>query len=362
MDLKSFDKKSQSGLKTLLKLISSVDANNTDTEALKQVILEGCSCNTELMLQLHEAQESRYGKQGIYDVSYTTTPSKAVLVVGSNIRELETVLESLKDTDIDVYTHDEMMAAHTFPKFKEYKNLKGQYGYGVENCLIDFATFPGPIILTKHSLHNIENLYRGRLFTTDVNFYKGVIKIENNNYKPVSLSAEEAKGFKKGKTCETVKVGYDFQKCIDSIDIQFYSKKYKKIVVIGLKEYSEKDRKYFEKLVKKLKTDTLIVSFSYSFEQSNLLHFNTCFDSFAVVRIFKHLLDYNVPLSVFLLKCGRNTIAEILHFGRFEGVKAFLGDCEPVIIDPSLMGTLEGVFGVRKMGNPIKDAEEVNNL
>jgi hydroxylamine reductase (hybrid-cluster protein) len=60
-----------------------------------------------------------------------------------------------------------MMLAHTFPKFSEYKRLKGQYGQGLENCLLDFATFPGPIILTAHSLHNIENFYRGRLFTTD---------------------------------------------------------------------------------------------------------------------------------------------------------------------------------------------------
>ena len=29
--------------------------------------------------------------------------------------------------DIDVYTHDDMMLAHTFPKFSEYKRLKGQF-------------------------------------------------------------------------------------------------------------------------------------------------------------------------------------------------------------------------------------------
>ena len=98
------------------------------------------------------------------------------------IRELEIVLDKLKNENIDIYTHDEMMLAHTFPKFSEYTHLKGQFGQGVENCLLDFATFPGPIILTKHSLHNIENFYRGSLFTTDyISSPKGIIKIENND-------------------------------------------------------------------------------------------------------------------------------------------------------------------------------------
>ena len=52
------------------------------------------------------AQEERYGKMQEAEVSFSTVPSKAVLVVGSNIRELETILEALKNTEIDVYTHD----------------------------------------------------------------------------------------------------------------------------------------------------------------------------------------------------------------------------------------------------------------
>ena len=151
-----------------------------------------------------------------------------------NIMELENILEGLKDTDIDVYTHDEMMLAYTFPKFSEYKNLKGQYGCGVENCLLDFATFPGPIILTKNSLHNIENFYRGRLFTTDYTFPKGVIKIDNNNFSEVIKSAKDAKGFKTGKICESVSVGYDIKKITQKVlkTIKKIIKKIMQIVIL----------------------------------------------------------------------------------------------------------------------------------
>ncbi len=68
-----------------------------------------------------------------------------------------------------------------------------------------FCNLPGAIILTKHSLHNIENLYRGLLFTTDYTCPKGVIQIKDNDFSKVIEAAENAKGFKTGKQCESVK-------------------------------------------------------------------------------------------------------------------------------------------------------------
>ena len=173
LDLETYDKDGNEGYLTILKLLNSLNSENRDADIFKNLLEEGAKVDNELMKLVRLKQEERYGKQKITEVSYSTTPSKAILVVGSNIRELEDVLDAVKDKKIDVYTHDEMMLAHTFPKFSEYKNLKGQFGQGMENCLLDFATFPGPIILTRHSLYNVENLYRGLLYTTDFAYSKG---------------------------------------------------------------------------------------------------------------------------------------------------------------------------------------------
>ena len=346
----------------LLKMLTSMSSQNTDIKKLKRLVYLGAQCNTKLMELLHNEQEKRYGEQNIVNVSYTTTPSKAVLAVGSNIRELETIIEALKETDIDIYTHDEMMVAHTFPKFSNYRKLKGQYGHGLENCLIDFATFPGPIILTKHSLHNIENFYRGRLFTTDTNFYNGVIKIENNNFEEVIKSANQAKGFKKGKICETVRIGYDYNECKKIISDKLNSDKYKKIVVIGLKDYSSKQKEYFENLVRLIADDILIISFSYAFDRENLLYFNTCFDSYAVVRIVSFLQDKNLPLDIFLPKCGKNTITEMIHFSKFEHNTIYIGECEPIMINPSIINTLKEVFNIKTIESVKTDSKEINKL
>ena len=164
-------------------------------------------------------------------------------MVGYNIKELENILENVKNENIDVYTHDDMILAHTFPKFRKYAHLKGHFGKGLENCLIDFAIFPGPIILTRNSLHNIENFYRGRLFTTDYSISpKGVIKIDSSNFEEVITSAKKAKGFKTGKICNSIIIGFNYDEITELIDEKIKSCKYKQIFIIGPDENIEEQK------------------------------------------------------------------------------------------------------------------------
>ena len=358
LELESFDVYSEAAFEAILNLINSID--NDNTERLIDTIKKSVNINNRLMLLLRETQEEQYGEQRVNEVSYSTTRGKAVLVIGSNIKELEIILDALKDTEIDVYTHDDMMTAHTFPKFSEYKSLKGQYGQGLENCLIDFATFPGPIILTRHSLHNIDNLYRGRLFTTDDIPPKGVIKIENIDFSEVIESALNSKGFKSGKTCETVKIGFNFKETINLIQEKLNSG-IKRIFLIGLDLYYKEQKAYFEKLIKTTPQDTLIISFSYNFEHKNIIFLNTCFDSYGLVRIFNSVKDYDIPITVFMPKCGRNTISEMVYYAQNKNTKVFIGKCTPIILNPSLMSTLEDTFGINSITNPRKDLKDITS-
>ena len=355
LDLESMGESDKSGFNMILKLFNAIDSEEKESENLKKLIYEAANADNLLMKKLREAQEERYGEQGIAEVSYSTAPSKAVLVVGSNIRELETILEALKDTDIDVYTHDDMMVAHTFPKFSEYKNLKGQFGQGVENCLLDFATFPGPIILTGHSLHNIENFYRGRLFTTDYTTPKGVIKIKNNDFSGVIDSANSSKGFKTGKQCESVTIGYNYSETIQTIKNNISG--YKRIFMIGLEKYSLEQRVYFEKLIKFSGCETLIISFSYNIETDNQFHINTCFDSYGLIRIYNDIKDSGLPVTVFIPKCDRNTISQMIYLSENKNTKVFVGKCTPIILNPSLIATLKRTFGINGITTAKKDIE-----
>ena len=360
LDLETFEIDSKDGYLMILKILNSLNIEETKEMGFKDLIIEAVELDNQLMKLLRNSQEKRYGKQRVNDVSYTTTPAKAILVVGSNIRELEDVLEAVKDKNIDVYTHDEMMIAHTFPKFSEYKNLKGQYGQGIENCLLDFATFPGPIILTRHSLYNIEHLYRGLLYTTDFASSKGVIPIKNKDFSNVIKAAEDAKGFKTGKQCETVSIGYDYHNSMGIIEEKLSKKEYSHIFIIGLNGYTLEQQTYFDKLLKQTPDDVLIISLSYCTQKENVVCLNACFDVFATVEFAEGLSEkYSIPISVFYPKCDRHTISQMIYLREKFDIEVFIGKCTPIILNPNLINTLNSVFKIQELTSVKKDLSKI---
>ncbi len=360
LDLESFSVSNDEAYIYILKLLDSLNVNKYNLEEIKTLIKDTVEFDNTLMKELRKVQEERYGIQRETNVSYSTTPSKALLVVGSNIRELEDVLEALKETEIDIYTHDEMMLAHTFPKFSEYKHLKGQYGQGMDNCYLDFATFPGPILLTKHSLYNVENLYRGRLYTTDIAYSKGVISIDNKDFSPVITSAFEAKGFKTGKKCESVEVGYNFDKTFEKIKNKFLKGNYSKIFLIGLNAYTLEQKSYFENLIKKTPKDVLIVSLSYCEDTDNIICINACFDTFAISKFGEEIIkEFDIPITIFFPKCERHSISQMLYLSEFENVKIYVGRCAPILLNPTLIETLGKFFNIKTLSSVKKDLESI---
>lgn len=359
LDLKSFEKNFDIGFSTILKLLNLINIKEESISKIRTAIQKAAKIDNELMNLIRNTQNEHYGEQNIAEVSFSTIPNKAVLVVGSNIRELEIILENLKEQNIDIYTHDEMMLAHTFPKFSEYKRLKGQFGQGIENCLLDFATFPGPIILTKHSLHNIENLYRGRLFTTDLIVPKGVIKIDDNNFKDVIEATKTSRGFRNGKQCETITIGYNKNDTFEQIKKALNGNKYDYVFIIGLDDYSLEQKTYFEKLIKLSPDNVLIISFSYKLERNNLIHINACFDSHSIMQIFEIIKDFDKEVVIFMPKCNRNTLSQVIYLSDFNKTKIYLGKCIPILLNPTLMKTLNSEFKIKNITSAKKDLENI---
>lgn len=362
-DLESFGIDASIGYISILKILNHINYTEINLEEIKKFINEIIVCNNKLVNYLRSAQVERYGIQQETDVSYSTTPGKAILVVGSNIRELEKILYATSKSEIDIYTHDEMMLAHTFPKFKEFKHLKGQYGQGVENCHLDFATFPGPIIITRHSLFNIENLYRGLLFTTDIAYSKGVIKIQDDDYSAVIESAIKARGFKTGKSCDSEKIGFVYEKELNYLEKYLSNNNYERIIIFGLYGYSPEDKSYFEKLLKEVDDKTLIISLSFYSKNKNVVCINACFDNYAIIKIAEKInLISKLPLNIFVPQCGRNAIAKIIYFSSVLNANTFIAKCSPTILNPNIIKTLKESFNIREITTPQKDFNIIKNI
>ncbi len=361
-DLETLEEDSEIGYITILEILNYLNSESLEAEELKNILNKITKVNHDLMKNLREIQIKKYGKQQIADVSYTTIPGKAVLVVGSNIRELEIILEALENKNIDVYTHDEMILAHTFPFFKKYKNLKGQFGKGIESCHLDFATFPGPIIITRHSLYNIENLYRGRLFSTDPTNTRGVIPIRENSFEEVIKSANDSKGFKSGKTCQNESVGLDYEKMSEKIKTLLQSDKYSQIFIIGTCGYSQEQQNYTKKLIEKAPENILIISLSYYIDKTNVICSNAYFDTYAVSYIAEYISKIcSKKITIFFPVCDRHTISKMIYFSSENIAKIFVGSCSPIIVNPNLISILKEVYDIETFSTVKSDLNKILN-
>jgi len=358
----SYNAETQNEILLVLKVLNTLNFPETNGEELKKLIAETSGMDCDLAEKISLLQEKYYGKTSAREVSYSTVKGKAVLVVGSNIRELEQILDKFNNTGIDVYTHDNMVAAHTFPKFREYKHLKGQYGQGIENCLLDFSTFPGPIILTRHSLFNVESLYRGRLYTTDFAFSKGVIRIENNDFSGVIKSAAESKGFKTGRKCDSAVIGYEYESVINQIDDSLKNGGITDVFVIGIKSHSYNEE-YYKELIEHMPKNVLIISLACCQSGDNLICLNTDYDNYAMYKITKYLLkNYQHKISVFIPFCDRHTLSFIINLSRKKRCGIYLGEQNNSVINPIVINGLKRGFGVTESSLPKKDLEEILNL
>lgn len=361
LDLETYGQESDKGFISILEILDIMNTEKADENKLKNAIIEFSKKNYDLMSEIRELQIKKYGEQQGKNVEYSTNSGKALLVVGSNIRELEIILEEFKEHNIDIYTHDEMMLAHTFPKFNDYKNLKGQYGYGVENCLIDFSTFPGPIILTRHSLHNVENLYRGQLYTTDILSKKGIIPIKRGDFSEVIDAAENSRGFKSGKKCLTEKVGFSREETINNIKEKLNTNNYNGIFIIGLLGNSSEQKDYFDNLLKKLPDDILAVSFTCcEINKPNVICLNSGYDSFIISKIVNQ--THNITdkkITIFYPECDRHTISTMIYFSQKERISIFVGKCSPIIFNPNMLKILTKMFNINQISSVKKDLSKI---
>lgn len=360
VEIKSFGEDDNCAYSEILYLLNTINFPELSQKILIKKINLGVKIDFYLTQKLNQLKTENYGIQTEANISYTTYPNKAILVAGTNIQELKKVLDATEGKNIDVYTHGEMILAYTYPKFREYKNLKGQFGKGIESCLLDFATFPGAILIAKHSLENIEYLYRGRLFTTDNFVPQGVIQIKNDDYTPLINSALGARGFKTGKKRDSVILGCSenhLNSTIDKIIKDIYL--YKNIIIIGTEEQTQEQKTYFQTLVKRVKNDSIIISLSEKYDIKNFYHINSAPDFYMIYRIWDKLKPYINPeltkISIFIAKCNKHTISNMINLKQQGINNIFLSRCTPIMLNPTLTKSLEDLYGIKSTSDVNKD-------
>lgn len=362
VELKNMGRQYPAAYEGIFSMLSIMNFFDKPIEEIKVEIKKFMPLYRAIIRLVHATQLEVFGNMTPVDVSFSTRPGKAILVSGTDLKELELVLKATEDKGIDIYTQGmDMLKAHLLEKLSSYKHLIGHFGTGIDNTLLDFATFPGPILMTKNSLQKIEYLYRGRLFTTDFIAPSGVVQIINNNFEPLIKSALESKGFSKGQEKPSIKIGYPVEEImhkINNIIDKFEKNEIKHLYIVGTSNYGNGNAKYFEEFFKLVPKDCFIISLAYPISGENTLEIN-CFAETSLIYLILEELEKRVSLSknltVFLTKCDKNSIATLLTFQDFGVQDIYMSKCPPMLVTPSLMKSLQEIFSIHVISNPEDD-------
>lgn len=364
-ELQKLGKDNEEAYYAILKMLNAMNYNEFDEEQAKNEIKEFIHAYYDIVVEVFHRQVELYGNLTPTKVSFSSVPGKAILVSGSDLNKLDRILKVVEGTKIDVYTHGvDMLMAHAFPRFQSDSNLKGHFGSGIDSSLIDFAEFPGAILMTKVTLQKAEYLYRGRLFTLDPIAAPGVVKIKDYNFEPLIKSALDAKGFTTGKQKEPVLVGFNEDEVIKKIDFiieKMLSGEIKHLYIVGLLNFPNSNKQYFMKFFELLPKDCFAISLCCPINRDNIYHPNAFYDYSLIYKILKHIKQ-NIPLdeakmTIFLTKCDKHTIANLLYLKELGIKNIYMCKCPTSLINPLLMQTLQDIFVIKELSDPKIDLD-----
>jgi len=328
------------------------------------------------MALLDKANTSMYGNPEITKVNIGVGKKPGILVSGHDLKDLEQLLVQTAGTDIDVYTHSEMLPSHAYPILKKFKNLVGNYGGAWHQQLEDFENFNGPVIFTTNCLvpPRSSSTYNHRIFTTGSTGMPGWKHL--TNYLPDG-SKDFSEVIAMAKTCaapvetETgeITIGFAHNQVLqlaDKILEAVQSGAIKKMVVMSGCDARQKSREYYTDFAKKLPKDTVILTSGcakYRYNKLNLGDINgiprvldagQCNDSYswAVVALklkeVLNLKDINELPIVFNIAWYEQK-AIIVHLALlFLGIKnTHIGPTLPGFFTPNVLAVAQEMFGVQ---------------
>lgn len=351
----------------VLKLFNSSNFPSDDDEKWKEKIMDFAKCNYKIVKLLNSAIIEKFGPVKDADVSLSKKKGKAILVSGTSLLELEKILKAAENTEINIYTHHEMISAFEYENLQKYPNLAGHYQRSNNNFPLDFAEFPGPIYISRSSIPKID-VIRGQIYTSAKYPAYGIGKIENDNFSPLIDYALEAKGFEENINYNSIKIGYSFDEVNKNIDLlsdKFKQGEIKHIFIIGLIDMFSSSNKYINEFLTECPEDYFIISFSYEKQRNNFWHVNSYYD-FSIVYYIVEKLSEKIEnpqknISIILSDCNTNTISHIFNLMHLKIKNIFLGACCPNIINPVLVEGLSDLFNVKPLTSPIEDINTIIN-
>ena len=354
-------------------LLGTMD-DSLNAEQLVALTMKTGEYGVKVMALLDEANTSALGTPEITKVKIGAGKRPGILISGHDLWDLKQLLEQSKDSEVDIYTHSEMLPGHGYPELKKYSHFYGNYGNAWWDQRKDFTNFNGPIVFTTNCivppLNNAS--YKDRVFTTNAAGYPG--------WKRIKVNADGTKDFSEiielAKTCQPPKeiesgeiiVGFAHNQVLslaDKIVENIKSGAIKRFIVMSGCDGRMKQRHYYTEFAENLPKDTIILTSGcakYKYNKLNLGDINgiprvldagQCNDSYswAVVALkLKEVFglnDINELPIVFNIAWYEQKAVIVLLALLYLGIKNIhVGPTLPGFLSPNVAKVLVENFGI----------------
>jgi hydroxylamine reductase len=356
-------------------------SKEADMEGLFANALRVGEVNTKVLALLDSSHAANFGDPGPTSVRMTAVEGKCILVSGHDLQDLHALLEQTKGTGINVYTHGEMLPAHAYPGLKKFDHLVGNFGTAWQNQKIEFASFPGPVVVTTNCILEPRRVYKNRLFSINEVGVDDVQHISNRDFSKVIESAKNEKGFP--RTIDPPRyhtVGFNHRAVLplagDIIEAA-KSGALSRIFLIGGCDGSQWERNYFTELAEETPGDSIILTLGCAKNRvihsekllnaklangmPRVLDMGQCNDSYSAVVVALELAKAlnctvnDLPLSLAVSHLEQKAAAVLLTLLHLGVKNIRLGPSLPAYIDENIFHVLVEKYNIMPVGDAKED-------
>jgi len=353
--------------------------------------LEVGELNVRVMAALDAAHTSMLGIPTPTEVSRVPVEGKAILVSGHDLDDMHALLEQTAGKGVHVYSHGELLPAHSYPELHKHAHFKGHFGGAWYQQKQEFNKFPGSILMTSNCVLAPWTTYSKNLFTTGAVGVSGVQHVEHKDFSKVVARALELPGFTgedvaRFPALAPLTVGYGHDTVVGvagSVIDAVKAGKLEHIFLVGGCDGSEPQRAYYTDLAKMLPNETITLTLGCAkfrlLDQEwgtvadtglpRLMDMGQCNDAYSAVVVAQALVkaldlkDMNeLPLSLDISWFEQKAVAVLLSLLHLGVKNIRLGPRLPAFLTPEALQVLVDNFQLKPAGITRKEFSPAEDL
>lgn len=348
-------------------LFSTMTNVNFDLESLLGLVLECGRMNLKVMEMLDAGHVEAFGTPVPTTVYEGTKEGPGILVTGHDLLDLSDLLEQTAGTGINVYTHGEMLPAHSYPKLAAYPHLAGHFGTAWQNQQIEFTEFTGPIIATTNCVLIPWDNYKDRLFTTRATAVPDGNRLTDSDFSSVIEAAKASAPLPEKKVKEST-IGFHHSTILglaDQVLGAIKTGELKHFYLVGGCDGSEVGRNYYTQVAERAPQESIVLTLGcgkYRVRDHDygevaglprFLDMGQCNDAYGAIQVATGLANAlgcgvnDLPITYVISWFEQKAVAvllTLLHLG-VKGIR--IGPEAPGFVSPNVFKILQDKFDLK---------------